>query len=148
MLDAGPLGRTVRSKRGGCGRGQIPRGTAGDQRTQQRVELVDRTDPGLRQIDPTLVEHGHSVGAAFGFQGSGVALQRGDTRRCGGIDAVVLAAASARQLPHPGGRGGGHVDDGLAAGQQPRGEVSAESLGVLDRPPALRPLRAHVSIRR
>ena len=104
------------------------------------MELVDGADSGLRQIDPSLVEHGHGVGVAFGLQRAGIALERGDAGRGAGIDAVVLAPATAGKLPHPRGRSGRHVDDVFAASEQPRGEMAAEAFGVLHSPAPLRPL--------
>ena len=59
------------------------------------MELVDGADHGLDRIDPSLVEHGHGGDVAFGLQRTGITLERGDADRGAGIDAVVLAAATA-----------------------------------------------------
>lgn len=77
------------------------------------------------------------------MNGAGIALQRGDTGRGGGIDAVVLAPAAAGEFPYARGRGGRNVQDDLTACQQPQRQVVSEPVGVLNRPgpfgPNLRP---------
>jgi hypothetical protein len=74
---------------------------------------------------------------------AGVILQRGGTRRCGGVDAVVLGPSAAGEFPDPGGGGGGgggrDVEDDLPDGQQPLRQVVAEPVGVLDCPLASGP---------
>jgi hypothetical protein len=72
------------------------------------VELVDRTDARLSQVEPALVQNGDRVGVTFPLRWSGAAPG------CGGVDAIVLAAASSGQLPDPCGGCGGHVDDAFA----------------------------------
>jgi hypothetical protein len=68
-------------------------------------------------------------------------LERGDAGRGGSVNGVVLAPAAAEKLrTRARGRGRGHVDDVFAAGEQPRGEVAAETFGVLNCPAPLRPL--------
>jgi hypothetical protein len=52
---------------------------------------------------------------------------------------VALAAVADRQHPHPGGQLGRHVQDRFAVADQPLGVGSADAVGALDCPAALRP---------
>jgi hypothetical protein len=52
---------------------------------------------------------------------------------------VVVAAVADRQLPHPSGELGRHVDDLFAVGDELLGEDSADPGGAFDRPAPLRP---------
>jgi hypothetical protein len=55
------------------------------------------------------------------------------------IIGVARAAVADREDPHPGGQLGRHVQDRLAVASQPLRQGSADAVGALDRPAALRP---------
>jgi hypothetical protein len=67
--------------------------------------------------------------------GGGIALQHSHGCCRGCVDDVVLAAAAAGQLTHPGGRSRRDIHDGLATRSQPLGKVTAKPASVLHRPP-------------
>lgn len=100
----------------GCGGRKVAGSAAGEQVAQQRVQLIDQPHPALRQIHSRLIEQGQGIGDALSLEWATVALQRGHAGCCRSVDLVVLAATTTRELPHSGGRSGGHVDDLLAAG--------------------------------
>jgi hypothetical protein len=123
-------------------RGQLGRRAAGKQLAQQGVQLVDAAGALLGQVGPAFVEHPQHRRHALGDHRSGIAVQRGDAGRRGGIERVGLPPPASGQLPHPGGRGGRDIDHVLAPRDQPLREVPAQALGVLHRPPPLiEPLR-------
>ena len=98
----------------------------------------------MGEVAPPLVKQCQRIARVFGLHWPGIALEGGHTGCCGGIDAVVLAACTAGQLPDPRGRAGRDVDDLFTSRKQPRGHVASHALGVFDRPPALRPLTGPV----
>jgi hypothetical protein len=58
------------------------------------------------------------------------------------VDRVGLAALPGVEDPHPGGQFRRHVQDGLAVGDQPLGDVPPDAGASLDRPDPVRELAA------
>jgi hypothetical protein len=112
-------------------------GAAGEQLTQQRMELVDQPHPALSQVHPGLVEQRQGISDTFSCEGTFVALQRSHAGRGRGVDLVILAPAAAGELSYSSGRGRWHVDDLFATGQQPRRQMPSQAFGVLHRPAAM-----------
>jgi hypothetical protein len=59
---------------GGQVRGQLGRGASGQQIAQQRVELVDRAHPGLRQVHTPFVQESQRRGVILGREVPPVSL--------------------------------------------------------------------------
>ncbi|CCW14896.1 hypothetical protein EBESD8_54670 [Rhodococcus aetherivorans] len=123
---------------GGCS-GQRGRGTPGEQLPQQRVELAYDPSSVARQICSSFIEQCENLDGTLRIDRTGITLRRSHTRRCGRIYPVVLASAATGQFTYPSGGGGRDIEDELPEGQQPLGEVVAETVGVLDCPGTLRP---------
>ena len=68
----------------------------------------------MGQFCPVIVEQREVIGRTFGIDRSGVALRGSHTRGRGCIDPVVLAPATAGELPDPGGGGGRNVEHEFA----------------------------------
>lgn len=92
------------------------------------------------EVQAPLVERPEQVGVVLGRDRAGITLQRRDPCRGRSVDAVVLTAAAARELPHPSRRGRRCVDDHLPLGDQPQRQVMTQAAGVLHRPPMFGPL--------
>lgn len=134
-----PHGADGSQQFGGQVRGQLWRGAAGQQVTQQRVELVDRAHPGLGQVHTPFVQEGQRRGVILGREIPPFSLQisNGGCGRC--VYLVVLTPSTAGKFAHPAGRRGRHVDDALTAGDEPLGEMPAQAVGVLHSPLPLWP---------
>ncbi len=72
----------------------------------------------------------------FCMHAAGISVQRSDTRRGCGIDAVILAAPATGVLPDPRRCGRCHIHHGFIHRDQPQRQVVTESLGVLRGPAA------------
>src|SRR5664279_3365661 len=121
--------------------GQLGRRPAGEQVTQQRVQLVDQPGSLRGEVDSPLVQQRQDrCGVLLRDDRRRVAVQRGDAGRRRGVDHVVLPPPAAGELPHPGRRGRRHVLEALAADQQPLRQVPSQAAGVLYRPRPFRPL--------
>ncbi|HEX3306756.1 MAG TPA: hypothetical protein VHS32_10965 [Streptosporangiaceae bacterium] len=99
------------------------------------MQLVDQPGPVGGQVGAPLVEQRQHRGQVLDRDRGSVAGQRGHARRRGSVDHIVLATATARELPHPSGGGARHVIDLLTASGQPLREVAAQAAGVLHGPP-------------
>jgi hypothetical protein len=119
--------------------GEPQRSAAGAQVAQEPVQAVDRAPPFGRQLVAAIrqqPEHGDVIIRADG-QKVGAVL--GDGGDAAGVDAVGLAAVTG--LQHAGARGQrrGHVEHGLAGGDELLGEQAPETAGAFDGPHPLRP---------
>ncbi|PNE39881.1 hypothetical protein AOB60_01805 [Streptomyces noursei] len=142
-----PAGRTVRSSAADLVCRQLRRGTAEQQIAQHCLQLVGGANSSLGEVDASFVEQGQGRGVIVQVHLTPVSVDVG--RGSGGsIDPVVLAAATTGELTDAAGRRGGYIHDGLAAGDEPLGQVSAEPIGVLHHPLALRPAAPPVKRRR
>lgn len=103
------------------------------------MQLIDDASSAARQICSALVEQGEDLDGTLRIDRADVTLRDSDACRCGRIDPVIRAPAAAGEFPNPGGGGRRDIEDDLPDGQQPLSQVTTETVGVLDRPGALRP---------
>jgi hypothetical protein len=121
---------------GGCQRAFH---AARDQFPQESMQLVEQ--PGAMPTEGVspLVQKREGVGVVLGGDRSALPADRCRAGRRGGIDRIILAAASAGKCADLRGGGRGNVDHGLATADQPLHQVMTKPLGVFDGPVALRP---------
>ena len=97
----------------------------------------------MGQVNSTLVQERERVGNGLRKNLTRITLQRCDTGRCGGIDAVIFATTAPREFPDPRSRGRRNIEDHLAERQQPQRQMVTEPISILDRPgpfgPCFRP---------
>jgi hypothetical protein len=135
--------RSLINSAASLGGGQVLLRSTGQQFQQQLVDAVEQIGTGMPQLVAAVGEqpqrHRHVIGC---HDPQALGSQRG-YRHTVRVDRIRFAALPGGEYPHLGGELGGYVEHGLAVGDQPLGQVPADTVSALYRPQPLREPAAH-----
>ena len=120
-------------------RGELSRGSAGDQVAQQPVEPVDGAAPLLVEFVAAVRQQPQNRVMLLRDHTAEIGAMQGDGRDADRVDAVGLTAVAGVEKPGPCGQRRRDIDNGLTGGDESLCEQPTEPVGTLDRPNALRP---------